>query len=79
VQLYIRDKFASTVRPVKELKGFKLVSLQKNETKTINFELSKAELGFYNNQGTFLVEEGEFEIFVGTDSNADLQTSFLLK
>ena len=79
VQLYIRDKFASTVRPVKELKGFELVALKRGETKTIKFELSKVELGFYDNQGTFLVEEGEFEIFVGTDSNADLKAIFELK
>jgi len=79
VQLYIRDKFASVVRPVKELKGFELVTLKKGETKTINFELSKAELGFYNNQGEFLLEDGEFEVFIGGDSTTNLKTTFLLK
>ena len=79
VQLYIRDKFASVVRPVRELKGFELVSLQKKETKTITFELTKAELGFYNNQGAFLIEEGEFELFIGGDSTTSLKTSFTLK
>ena len=79
VQLYIRDKFASVVRPIKELKGFELITLKKGETKTIIFELNKAELGFYDNQGQFLVEEGEFEVFIGGDSTTDLKTSFTLK
>lgn len=79
VQLYIRDKAASVVRPVKELKGFKLVFLKKKETKTITFELTNDELGFYNNQGKFLVEEGDFEVFIGGDSSTNLKTTFTLK
>ncbi|WP_299059157.1 beta-glucosidase BglX [uncultured Polaribacter sp.] len=79
IQLYIRDKVGSTTRPVKELKGFKLVPLKKSETKTITFQLAKAELGFYNNQGKFIIEEGDFEIFVGGDSNANLKSNFELK
>lgn len=79
VQLYIRDKFASVVRPLRELKGFELVSLKKKETKNITFNLTKSELGFYNNKGEFLIEEGEFEIFVGGNSTANLKASFTLK
>lgn len=79
VQLYIRDKFASVVRPIKELKAFELVALKKGEAKTITFNLSKNDLGFYDNQGKFLVEKGEFEVFVGGNSNANLKASFLLK
>ena len=79
VQLYIRDKFASVVRPVRELKGFELVALKKGETKTITFELTKDQLGFYNNKGEFLVEEGEFEVFVGGNSRTNLKASFLLR
>lgn len=79
VQLYIRDKFASVVRPVRELKGFELVSIKKKETKNITFKLTKNELGFYNNQGKFILEEGDFEIFVGGSSITDLKTSFTLK
>jgi len=78
VQLYIRDKFASVVRPVRELKGFELVALKKGETKTITFELTKDQLGFYNNKGEFLVEEGEFKVFVGGNSNAELKKTFTL-
>lgn len=79
VQLYIRDLFAKIVRPVRELKGFQLVELKKGESKIIKFSLTSEELGFYDQDGNFTVEPGEFEIFVGTDSNASLKTHFLLK
>ncbi|NNE30727.1 MAG: beta-glucosidase BglX, partial [Saprospiraceae bacterium] len=72
VQLYIRDRVASVTRPVKELKGFEKVSLQPGENKTIRFSLSHAELGFYNNQGKFIFEPGEFDIMVGGSSETQL-------
>ncbi|WP_010135131.1 beta-glucosidase BglX [Ochrovirga pacifica] len=78
VQLYIRDVVASVTRPVKELKGFKLVSLSKNEEKSIRFVLTNKELGFYNNQGEFVVEPGEFSVFVGGSSKTVIETSFEL-
>ena len=78
-QLYLRDEFASVTRPVKELKGFELVELNPNETKTITFTLSEEELGFYNNNGQFVLEPGTFKIFVGGDSNATLESNFELK
>lgn len=67
-QLYIRDKVASVVRPVKELKGFQKFMLQPNESKVIEFVLTDVELGFYDNTGKFIVEPGEFDIMVGTNS-----------
>lgn len=78
VQLYIRDLYASTVRPVRELKGFELVDLKKGEKRTVNFTLTQAELGFYNNQGEYVVEPGEFEVFVGGNSVDTLKSSFML-
>jgi beta-glucosidase len=78
VQLYIRDLVASIVRPVKELKGFELLSLKKGETQSVSFKLTKKELGFYNNQGEFVVEPGDFEIFIGGSSDTKLKASFTL-
>jgi beta-glucosidase len=78
VQLYIQDHYASVTRPVRELKGFELVSLKPNESKKIEFTLSEKELGFYDNEGNFIVEPGDFSIFVGGDSNATLQTTITL-
>ena len=79
VQLYIRDVAASLSRPVKELKGFELVDIRKGETKTIQFELTEAELGFFDNNGNYLVEPGMFKIMVGTSSVKGLEGEFELK
>jgi beta-glucosidase len=78
VQLYIRDLYGSTVRPVRELKGFELVELKKGEKRTVNFTLTEAELGFFNNKGEYVVEPGEFEVFVGGNSVETLKASFML-
>ncbi|SEQ05037.1 beta-glucosidase [Hyunsoonleella jejuensis] len=79
VQLYINDPVASIVRPVKELKGFELVELKKGQTKTITFNLTNAELGFYDNDGNYLVEPGMFNIMVGGSSDSGLKDKFKLK
>ncbi|WDF57607.1 beta-glucosidase BglX [Flavobacterium sp. KACC 22758] len=79
VQLYINDPAASIVRPVKELKGFELIELKKGETKTVHFTLTDAALGFYDNDGNFLVEPGLFNVMVGWNSNDGLTTKFELK
>ncbi len=78
VQLYIRDLFGSITRPVKELKGFELIELKKGETKTVEFSLTKKELGFYNSTGDFIVETGDFEIFIGGNSSETLKDTFYL-
>ena len=76
VQLYIRDKYASITRPVKELKGFELLNLKAGETKVAKFELTEKELGFYDNQGKWIFERGEFEVFVGGNSQTQNKKSF---
>lgn len=78
-QLYISDKVASVVRPVKELKGFSKFKLQPGEIKKIEFILTDAELGFYNNTGEFIVEPGEFGVMIGTNSQQGIFGSFLRK
>ncbi|MBQ2746461.1 MAG: glycoside hydrolase family 3 C-terminal domain-containing protein [Clostridia bacterium] len=65
VQLYIRDKISSIMRPVRELKGFEKVLIKKGETANIEFNIGKTHLGFYGNNGEYLIEKGEFDIFVG--------------
>ncbi len=65
VQLYIRDKVASIIRPIRELKGYKKIFIKQNETLKVEFQLSYKDLGFYNENGEYLVEKGSFEIYVG--------------
>lgn len=79
VQLYLHDVAASIARPVKELKGFALVALQKGTTKTVNFVLTNKELGFFDNEGNFLVEAGNFKIMVGGSSENGLHETFELE
>ncbi|MBW2962738.1 beta-glucosidase BglX [Mesonia aestuariivivens] len=76
VQLYIRDLYGSIIRPVKELKGFELLNLKKGETKTITFEVGPKELGFYNERGEYIVEPGDFKVFIGGSSQTSLEESF---
>ena len=78
VQLYIQDKVASVARPVKELKGFEMIELAPKETKTIEFTLTEKELGFYTNKGAFIVEPGEFNVYVGGSSDTKLLSNFNL-
>ena len=75
-QLYIQDVFATVTRPVKELKGFKMVELKPNQQKIIKFNLTNKELGFYNNEGEFVLESGEFKVYVGGSSRTVLTSSF---
>lgn len=79
VQLYIKDKFASVTRPVKELKGFEKISLSAGETKTVTFTVTEEMLRFYNQKMEFASETGEFEIMVGKSSEDFLKTCFILK
>lgn len=65
VQLYIQDVIAKRVRPVRELKGFKKVALEKDESKKVEFIISTKELGYYDNNMNYIVEEGKFKIYVG--------------
>ena len=78
-QLYIQDVAASLARPVKELKGFELIALKKGETKTVTFSLTEKELGFYDNEGNYLVEAGAFKIMVGGSSDTGLESVFELQ
>jgi beta-glucosidase len=76
VQLYIQDVAGSIARPVKELKGFKRIFLRVGEVKTVEFELKASELAFYGKDGVKKTEAGDFNIWIGGDSNAKLKETF---
>lgn len=78
VQLYIRDLVGSVTRPVRELKGFQKIALKKGEKQTVTFEITVEDLKFYNSDLQFVAEPGQFDVFVGTNSNADKKVSFEL-
>nr|WP_315219676.1 glycoside hydrolase family 3 N-terminal domain-containing protein [uncultured Flavobacterium sp.] len=79
VQLYLKDKFGSVVRPVLELKDFQKVKLNAGESKTIEFTIEKEKLSFYNNKLEWGPEAGDFELMIGTSSaDSKLKSDFEL-
>ncbi len=68
VQLYIRDVVSAATRPVKELRGFRRVTLQPGETRTVTFELGPEHLAYHGLGMKRVVEPGRFEIMVGGNS-----------
>ena len=79
VQMYIRDRVSSVTRPVKELRGFRRISLTPGETQTVEFSIQPEHLAFTDIHKNYVVEPGEFEIMVGTSSrDCDLQKVILM-
>ncbi len=68
VQLYIRDRYASMVRPAQELAGFTRVELAPVEAKRVTFSLSPKQLAFLDEDGKWLVEKGDIDVMVGSSS-----------
>jgi beta-glucosidase len=79
VQLYIRDLVASVTRPARELRGFQRITLRPGEKRRVEFELGPEHLGFYNREMRFVVEPGEFKIYVGNSSVDGLEATFEVK
>lgn len=78
IQMYIRDKFSSVTRPVKELKGFKKVWLEPGESTMVTIPITKKSLAFYDVRKKYVMEPGEFEIMIGTSSRDEDLTNVLL-
>lgn len=78
VQLYIRDLIGSVTRPVKELKGFKRISLKAGETKQVSFKITADLLKFYDYNLDFVCEPGDFEVMIGGNSRDVKRVSFKL-
>ena len=68
IQLYIHGTSSEIVRPIKELKGFKRITLDPNEKKTIEFKLFANQLGFYDNNLNYILEPGMIEVMLGSSS-----------
>ncbi|MCQ2148580.1 MAG: beta-glucosidase BglX [Bacteroidales bacterium] len=76
VQLYIHDCLSTSTRPVKELKGFQKIFLKAGEKKKVEFEITAEDLKYYNHELEYVCEPGDFEIFIGPDSQ-DLSRAIL--
>lgn len=78
VQLYLHDVVASISRPVKELRGFQKVMLQPGESRTVSFPIEPDALKFYNARMQQVVEPGQYEVFIGLDSQRVKSQHFTL-
>ncbi|HEX4602336.1 MAG TPA: beta-glucosidase BglX [Gemmatimonadales bacterium] len=79
-QLYIHQRSGSASRPVRQLEGFRRVTLQPGETVPLRFALRRSELQFWSPQTTsWVVEPSSFDVWVGEDSRADLHAEFTVE
>ncbi|HWD90478.1 MAG TPA: glycoside hydrolase family 3 N-terminal domain-containing protein [Mucilaginibacter sp.] len=69
VQLYIRDMVSQPLRPVKELKDFKKVFLQPEESKHVTFSVNRDMLKFYNDKLEWVTQPGDFQVMIGSASD----------
>ena len=77
VQLYIHQRYGSSSRPVRELKGFQRISLGAGESRTLQFTLGRAELSYWNAAARdWVLDASTFDVWVGGDSTAELATTF---
>ncbi len=78
VQLYIRDRIGSVTRPVRELKGFQRVELGPGDRKVVTFTLTTDDLAFFTRDMSYQAEPGEFDVWVGGNSDTDNGTVITL-
>ena len=77
VQLYIHQRSGRASRPVRELKGFERVTLQPDESRQVRFNLTQAELRYWNaGERDWVLDPSDFDVWIGGDSRAQLKTSF---
>ena len=77
-QLYVRDLVGSVTRPVKELKGFRRLRLKPDESNVVSFRIHTDELAFFGADMRRHIEPGQFQVWIGSDSNADLRADIEL-
>ncbi len=78
VQLYVRDLVGDVTRPVKELKAFTRVHLERGERRHVEFTITPRDLAFFGRAQRLIVEPGRFHVWIGGHSNAELRTEFEL-
>ena len=76
-QLYLRDEYASTVQPIKQLKHFERIFLKKGEEKKVTFSLNEDDLSIINHEMKKVVEPGDFAVMVGASSD-DIRLNSML-
>ena len=78
VQLYVHDRVASRVRPIRELKGFRKIALQPGEHADVEFVLDRHALSFTRANGEFGAEPGLFDLWIASSAEAGEAVRFEL-
>jgi beta-glucosidase len=79
-ELYIRGlAFDKGTRPVRELKGFRKVLLQPGETRDVTFDIPSRDLGFYDADGHWIVQPGDYQLWISSDSASGEPADFKLE
>ena len=79
VQLYVADRCGSVIRPIKELKAYRKISLEPGCEQTLSFVLSEKDLRFWRRDMTFGSEPGDFTLMVGSNSRDIQSLKFVLR
>jgi len=76
-ELYIHQRYGTSARPVRELKGFERVTLRPGEARTIHFTLTPQDLSYWTSaKRAWVQDETTFDVYAGGSSQASLTTSF---
>jgi beta-glucosidase len=78
-QLYVHNRNATILQPIRQLEGFHRISVAPGQTRTVTFKLNAKNLGYYDNNGQFIVHPGAFDVWVGDSSVGGLQGKFSLR
>jgi beta-glucosidase len=76
VQLYVHQAVSSVTRPVKELKGFRRVSLAPGERTSVRFNLGADAFAIWDESMRHIIEPGHYDILAGANS-AQLKSAAL--
>ncbi len=79
VQLYVHDRTGRITRPVRQLKRFQKVKLNKGTMQKIHFTLHYDDFKYYDNEGKFDIEPGKVDIYVGGHSSASDKQTILIQ
>ncbi|MGG4169054.1 glycoside hydrolase family 3 N-terminal domain-containing protein [Rossellomorea vietnamensis] len=79
VQLYIRDHSGEVIRPVKELKDFRKISLKPGETTNVTFTISEEQLRYHHSDLQYKSDPGTFTAYIGRNSKDVIERTFILK
>jgi beta-glucosidase len=79
-QLYLHQRYGRAARPVRELKAFRRLTLEPGETRTLHFAIPALARRYWSSaEGTYVLDESTFDVWVGGASTASLHAEFAVQ